>query len=129
MKRIGKKMAGVKLSILSLVNPIMFKPKPIKRIEPTQMISVITAVDKSGSNTKAKSVILPWIIRTGTLDSKTPAPKEEAKRIDVIPSRILLVKSVVLSPVSPLSNEPKIAIEPTQKINHALINPCPKFLI
>ena len=57
------------------------------------------------------------------MENITPIPKVEVKIIDDIPSKIDLVKRVVLSPFKPLSNEPTIAIAPTQNKRLEVIKP------
>lgn len=91
INNIGKKIAGVKFNIFNFVKPIIFKPKPISNIEPTQITSVITSTGSKGSKTNANKVNEPCISNTGILESNTPAPNDDPSNIEVIPSRILFV--------------------------------------
>ena len=84
---------------------------------------VITEVLNTPDKSPAPNVIDPWYTNTVTAENITPIPNEDVKIIDYIPSKIDLVNNVSWFPLNPLSNDPTIAIAPTQNKRLDVINP------
>ena len=70
---IGKKIAGSILAILTLVAPIIFKPRAITIIDPVAEISLIAPV-KIPLKALAQSSIVPWYRNKGIMESIAPIP-------------------------------------------------------
>lgn len=98
---------------------------------PTADIWLMTSPTKNGFINVAVSVMKPWYKNTETDENNTPMPKEDAKMIEERPSRADFANKVWWFPVSPLSKDPTMAMDPTQKIRvvttKPFANPLPAF--